>query len=175
MSLHEHSNLREGLLAGLIGGLIVEVWYFAVDLGRGALFYTSNVLGQVFVERGATSVRVMSSEAVLQYSLVHFGWFCLFGIGLAALTHIAVRNPAFRMGVLLYLVIGTVFFYGLSYMLAWSTQQHLPWWTSLLGTLLGVGGMGLYLWRRHPALRDTRAPLGDEVRPPPHPPGRPRR
>jgi hypothetical protein len=37
--------------------------------------------------------------------------------------------------------------------------------------------MGVYLWQRHPGLRGTfrDAPLGDEVKPPPHPPGPPRR
>jgi hypothetical protein len=43
--------------------------------------------------------------------------------------------------------------------------------------VLGIGSMAWYLWRRHPHLRGTfrDAPLGDEIKPPPHPPGRLRR
>jgi hypothetical protein len=173
MPHHEHSNLREGLVAGLIGALVVEVWYFAVDVGRGEMFYTSNLLGQVFVAGDARSaVPAVGSEAVVLYSLLHFGWFLLFGIGLAALTHLASRNPAFRMALWLFLVTGSVFFFGLSFMLTWLTRLPFPWWVPLIGTALGNGSMGLYLWRRHPALQATQAALGAEVRPPPHPPRR---
>jgi hypothetical protein len=169
MAHDQHSNLREGLLAGLLGALIVELWYLAVDAGRGKLFYTSNLLGQVFVRRDGTPLAETVNSGALEYTLVHFAWFCLFGIGLAALIHQAARNPAFRMGVWLYLVIGTVFWFGVSYMLIWLAHQRFPWWSSLIGTVLGIGFMGVYLSRRHPALRATSAPLGDEVRPPPHP------
>ncbi len=177
MPHQHHSNLREGLLAGLIGALVVAAWYFAVDLGRGELLYTPNVLGQVFVQGDTIpTTRTIASQAVVQYSLLHFGFFFVFGVGLAALTHLATRNPAFRMGVWLFLVVGFVFWFGISYMLYWLTHQRFPWWTSLIATLLGVGSMGLYLWRQHPALRGSlrQLPLGSEVKPPPHPPRGPR-
>ena len=177
MAHQHHSNIREGLVAGLVGALLVAGWYTAVDLGRGEMFYTPNVLGQVFAQGDTIpSVRRITSPAVIQYSLLHFGWFILFGIALAALTHLATRNPAFRMGVWLFLVIGFVFWFGVSYTLYRMTDQRFPWWTTLIGTALGVGSMGLYLWRRHPNLRRSlhELPLGAEVKPPPHPPGGPR-
>jgi len=176
MAHQHHSNVREGLLAGLIGGLIVAAWYFAVDLGRGDLLHTPNLLGQIFAQGDTIPApRTISSAAVLQYSLLHFGWFFLFGVGLAALTHLASRNPTFRMGVWLFLVVGLVFWLGISSMLYRLTDQQFPWLTFLVGTLLGVGSMGLYLWRRHPGLRGSmqHLPLGSEVKPPPHPPGGP--
>jgi hypothetical protein len=177
MPHQHHSNIREGLFAGLIGALVVAAWYSAVDLGRGELLYTPNVLGQVFVQGDTIPATwIITPGAVVQYSVLHFVWFLLFGVGLAALTHLATRNPAFRMGVWLFLVVGFVFWFGISYMLYWLTDQRFPWVISLIGTLLGVGSMGLYLWRRHPALRGSmhRLPLGAEVPPPPHPPGGPR-
>jgi len=176
MPHQHHSNLREGLVAGLVGALLVALWYFAVDLGRGELFYTPNVLGQVFAQGDTIpSTRTITSPAVIQYSLLHFGWFLLFGIVLTALTHLATRNPAFRMGVWLFLVIGFTFWLGISYALYRVTDQRLPWWTTFVGTLLGHGSIGLYLLRRHPALRGSlqKLPLGAEVKPPPHPPGGP--
>jgi hypothetical protein len=174
MPHQHHSTIREGLVTGLIGALIVTAWYFAVDLGRGQALYTPNVLGQVFVQGDTIpAVHTTSSEAVVQYELLHFGVFCLFGWGLAALTHSAVRNPALRMAVWMGVVIGFVFLVGFFYMLHWLTDQAFPWWTSLIASVLGVGSMGLYLWRRHPALQ-TSLPLGAEVKPPPHPPRTPR-
>src|SRR5918999_4127522 len=98
MHHQHHSTLREGLVAGIVGALVVTVWYFAVDLGRGEMLYTPNVLGQVFVQGDTVpAVRTISSEAVVQYELLHLALFLVFGLGLAALTHLAVRNPAFRM------------------------------------------------------------------------------
>ena len=176
MTQEHHSNFREGLIVGLVGALLVAVWYLAVDLGRGELFYTPNVLGQVFAQADTTpSLRSITAAAVVQYSLLHFGWFILFGIALTALTHLAIRNSALRMGVWLALVIGLAFWLGISYTLYRLTDQRFPWWTFLIGSLLGVGSMGLYLWRRHPSLRGSvrEQPLGAEVRSPPHPPGRP--
>jgi hypothetical protein len=176
MPHQQHSSVREGLLAGLIGGLIVAAWYFAVDVGRGELFYTPNVLGQVFAQGDTIpNTRTITSPAVVQYSLLHFGWFILFGVALAALIHLSTRQPEFRMGVWLFLVIGFVFWLGISYALYRLTDQRFPWWTFLVGSVLGIGSIGLYLWRRHPTLRGSmrRLPLGSEVPPPPHPPGGP--
>jgi hypothetical protein len=178
MSHHQaHSTLREGLLTGLIGGLVVAVWYIAVDFGRGRPLYTPNVLGQVFVGRDTMPTVHIEPQAVAEYSLLHFGVFLLLGLVLATLTHMAVRNPALRMGVWLGLVISFMFFLGFLFMLYSATEERFPWWPALGGSLLGIGSMGFYLWRRHPDLRGTfrEAPLGAEVKPPPHPPGAPRR
>jgi hypothetical protein len=174
MSHQEHSTLREGLLTGLIGGLVVAVWYVAVDFGRGQPFYTPNLLGQVFVAQDTMPTVGIIPQAVAEYSLLHFGVFLLLGVVLAALTHMAIRNPTLRMGVWLGLVIAFVFFLGFLFMLYSATAERFPWWPALGGSLLGIGSMGLYLWRRHPALRGSfrEADLGAEVKPPPHPPRR---
>jgi hypothetical protein len=176
MPPEHHSNIREGLAVGLVGALLVAIWYFAVDIGRGEMFYTPNVLGQVFAQGDTTpSLRRITTGAVVQYSLLHFGWFILFGIALTALTHLATRNASMRMGVWLFLVIGLAFWLGISYTLYRLTDERFPGWTFLIGSLVGFGSMGLYLWRRHPALRGSvkAQPLGSEVKPPPHPPAGP--
>jgi hypothetical protein len=167
-----HSTLREGLLTGLLGGVVVALWYLAVDLGRGQLFYTPNVLGQVFVGRDTTPMTSALTPAVGEYWLLHFGLFILLGVALVTVTHLASRNPALRMGVWLGLVISFLLFLGFLFTLYSATNQRFPWWTALGGTFLGMVSMALYLWRRHPGLRGTfhQAPLGDEVRTPPHPP-----
>ncbi len=174
----QHSVLREGLLTGLLGGLVVAIWYFAYDVGRGQPGYTPNLLGQVFVGRDTMPlVRTVIPEAVIDYYLLHFAAFLVLGILLTWLTHLASRNPALRMGVWLGLVIAFVYFLGFLLTLYTATGQRFPWWSSLVGSVLGFGSMGWYLWRRHPYLRRTfrEVPLGSEVKPPPHPPGGARR
>lgn len=174
---HQHSTVREGLLAGLLGALVVALWYFAVDLGRGEMFYTPSVLGQVFMARDTMpTTRHIVPQAVAEYSVLHVVVFLVLGIVLSWLTHLAIRNSTLRMGVWLGLVISFLFFLGFLFVLFSITDERFPWWPSLVGSLLGIGSMGFYLWRRHPALRRTfqEAPLGAEVKPPPHPPGGPR-
>jgi uncharacterized membrane protein YgdD (TMEM256/DUF423 family) len=176
MNSREHSNVGEGLLTGLIGGVVVAVWYLIVDAAKGQPFHTPNVLGQVFVGRDTTPGYHVVPQAVAEYSVLHFVVFLVLGLLLVWLAHLATRNPSLRMGVWLGLVIGFLLFIGHLLMLYSLTDQRLPWWTALGGSVLGMGSMALFLWRRHPALRGTfdRAALGAEVKPPPHPPGRAR-
>jgi hypothetical protein len=174
----QHSTIREGLLTGLVGGFIVAIWYLIHDIGRGQVGYTPNVLGQVFVGRDTTpAVTTVVPAAVVDYTVLHFATFVVLGILLTWLTHLASRNPALRMGVWLGLVISFCYFLGFLFVLYTATDQRFPWWSSLVGSVLGIGSMAWYLWRRHPHLRGTfqDAPLGDEVKPPPHPPDRLRR
>jgi hypothetical protein len=172
MALQEHSTLREGLLTGLVGGLVVAVWYLVVDLGSGTPLQTPSLLGQVFVGRDTMpAVQRVVPQAVAQYAVLHFAVFLLLGIALVALAHLATKNPSLRMGVWLGLVVSFLFFLGFMFMLYSATDQRFPWWRALVGSVLGFGSMALLLWRRHPRLRGTfdQAPLGDEVKPPPHP------
>lgn len=178
MQEQRHSTIREGLLTGLIGGVVVAIWFLAVDFGRGEPLNTPNLLGQVFVARDTMpSVQRIVPQAVAEYSLLHFGVFFLLGIVLVSLTHMGTRSPSLRMGVWLGLFIGFAAFLGFLFVLYSVTEQRLPWWPALVGSILGMGSMGWYLWRRHPGLRGTfrEAPLGAEVKPPPHPPGASRR
>jgi hypothetical protein len=172
MNNQDHSTWREGVLTGLVGGGVVAIWYLVYDLARGQVGSTPNVLGQVFVGRDTTpAVRTIMPQAVAEYSVLHFAVFLLLGIGLVWLTHLASRDPSLRMGVWLGLVIAFLFFLGHLFMLFSATDQRFPWWPSLIGSVLGIGSMAWFLWRRHPRLRGSfhESALGSEVEPPPHP------
>jgi hypothetical protein len=175
MAEQGHSTLREGLVTGLVGGLVVALWYLVVDFANGAPLHTPSVLGQVFVAGDTMpAVQGVVPGAVAQYSVLHFAGFLLIGTALVALAHLATRRPGLRMGVWLGLVVAFLYFLGFMFMLYLATDQRFPWWPALIGSILGVGTMAWFLWRRHPALRGTfeQVPLGDEVKPPPHPPSR---
>lgn len=174
MHEEQHSTFREGIITGLIGALIVAAWYLVFDAAAGRPFHTPNVLGKIFF-RGdlQPGVRNVVPGVVAGYTLLHLVLFALVGMGLTLLVHLASRNIALRMGVWIGLVVAFSFFAGLTYMLATATGERLPLWSVIGGSLLGVVAMGAYLWRRHPRLTGSfrEAPLGDEVEPPPHPPG----
>ena len=100
---HEHSTIREGLIAGLLGGLLALGWYVVFDAVRGEPFQTPNALGQVFAARpqggGVPAAGQIQTVSVVGYLILHFVVFCLLGIALAKFTHLAMDNPALRMGV----------------------------------------------------------------------------
>ncbi|HET9039007.1 MAG TPA: hypothetical protein VFN40_02490 [Gemmatimonadales bacterium] len=171
--MNDHSTLREGAVTGAIGALIVAVWYLIVDTAGGQPFHTPNVLGKIFFRGDLTpGVRRIVPHVVLGYTAVHFLTFVLMGMGLTLLVHLASRNISLRMGVWLGLVVAFALFAGLTYMLGAATGERLSPWSVISGSLLGVLGMGGYLWRRHPRLVRSfdEAPLGAEGKAPPHPP-----
>jgi len=174
MRVQEHSTVREGLIAGLMGATILAAWYFVYDAAAGRPFYTPNALGNVLF-RGdlELGVREIMPRVVAGYAVLHVVVFALAGIGLTLLVHLAARNLALRMGLWMGLVVTFALFAGLTYMLTTSTEERLPVWSVVGGSLLAVAAMGWYLWRRHPRLASD-APLGDEVKTTPHPPGAPR-
>lgn len=177
MQAREHSTVREGLATGLLGAVIVAVWYVICDLAAGRPFYTFNVLGRIFLQGDVNpGARAIDPGAVAGFVLLHLASFVLLGMALALLTHLASRNIQLRMGVWLGLVVAFLFLTGLVFMLNTSTGNRLPLWEVLGGGVLGVTAMGWYLWRMHPGLGRSfdQAPLGDEVRSPPHAPGGPR-
>jgi hypothetical protein len=173
MHVQEHSTVREGLVTGLLGAIVVAVWYFLVDSAAGQPFHTPNVLGKIIFRGDLTpGVRHVVPGMVAGFTVLHLVFWALVGSLLTLLTHIAVRNLALRMGVWIGLVVAFCFTAGMTYMLAVATGERLPLWSVLGGSFLGVAVMGWYLLRRHPGIRDTGRPLGDEVDGPPHPRGR---
>lgn len=177
MDAERHSTIGEGIVTGVVGAIIVAIWYFIVDTAGGQPLHTPNVLGKIFL-RGdlAPATGRIVPQAVLGYTVIHFILFALVGVSLTLLVHLAVRNTSLRMGVWLGFLIAFGLFAGETYMLATASGERFSPWSVISGSILGVLGMAGYLWRRHPGLRRSfhEAPLGSEVPPPPHPPERPR-
>ena len=176
MNAERHSTVGEGVAAGAIGAVIVAIWYFIVDAAGGQPLHTPNLLGKIFLRGDLAPGGRIVPQALIGYTVIHFVFFALVGVGLTLLVHLAVRNTSLRMGVWLGFVIAFGLFAGQTYMLATASGERFSPWSVISGSVLGVLGMAGYLWRRHPGLRRSfqEEPLGSEVPPPPHPPERPR-
>jgi hypothetical protein len=131
------------------------------------------VLGKILF-RGdiAPGVRNIVPGMVAGFTVAHLLLFVLAGMALTFLIHLSSRNPAWRMGVWMGLVVSFALFAGLMFMLTTATQERLPPWTVIGGSFIGIAAMGVYLWRRHPRFEQTfdEAPLGSEIPAPSHPP-----
>jgi hypothetical protein len=98
----------------------------------------------------------------LLYTAFHFLVFALLGVGLVALVHWSVTNPIVRYALLPVFLAFEVIFYGLLEVLSERTNELFPFWAVVGANTLAALWMGLYLWRRHPALRRSieETPLG---------------
>jgi hypothetical protein len=163
MSVSSLSQGDEGTYTGLIGAVAVALWFLVLDSIAGLPLRTPSVLGQVLLlgeSRPVTDHLVLA--AVFLYTAFHFGVFLLFGRALVALVDWSARNSVVRYALLQVFLVFELFFYGVVWLLSEATRALFPFWTVLGANTLAAVAMGVYLWYRHPdvrqALRDT--PLG---------------
>jgi hypothetical protein len=146
---------QEGITAGLLGALVIAVFFLAIDTLQGRPFYTPSLLGAALFRRellAAGTDLPVSLDRVLHYSWVHGLVFCLIG-GLASrLFSLAEERPNVGFGIFLFFVVFELGFVGLALVFAAPILHALSWPAVLLGNLLAATAMALYLWRRHPGL-----------------------
>src|SRR5207302_3487860 len=170
--------LREGFIAGLIGAAAVALWFLIVDVIAGRPFFTPAMLGSaVFWGVHDPAQVVIAFSRVLPYTMIHICAFIIVGTVAAALAaEVEVAPPT------LYLIVVSfaVFEFGFYIMLAVLAQPllgALAWWNVAIGNAIAAYGMGYYLWREHPKIKEALRvhPLGEtdegeESRPPAAPP-----
>ena len=89
------ATLFDGMVAGLLGALAVAFWFLIFDFSRGEPFQTPALLGVVLLNglHPLTS-RESFASSVVDYSMVHFAAFALFGLIAAWLVTASRRRPA---------------------------------------------------------------------------------
>jgi hypothetical protein len=157
-----HSIVTEDTDVGILGGLVVAVWFLALDLLAGMPLRTPSLLGQVVLFGDPTPAPEVIFGAVLVYTAFHFFVFALLGMGLVALVHWGTENPVVRYALLPLFLVFEVMFYGLIEVLSERTDELFPFWTVVGANTLAAVCMGVFLWSRHPAFRRSirETPLG---------------
>lgn len=146
--------LREAVLTGTVGAVMVALWFLALDLVRGQILFTPAALGSAlfFGARGVEQVEV-SALTVLGYTVVHVTAF----VAVALLLNLLVRGVAYHppaiLGAALLLVTMEAFFIGILAILASWLLDALSLWTVLVANLLAAAAMGLFIWNRNPAVQ----------------------
>lgn len=159
---NHHNALREGFIAGVLGATSVALWFFIVDSVSGRPFHTPALLGTALlgVLGPAGSEGMLTHVAI--YTLFHYAAFCVVGVVLMLIVHRAKTEPAVLAGLLILFVAFETGFYGLTALLSQDELLgSLAWYQIAAGNLLAAASMGIYVWRRHPALgRDFAHALG---------------
>ena len=151
--LKTHETTEIGITTGIIGAVVVAVWFLIIDTALREPLYTPAALAIVLFRGGGSPGQVEISLApVLGYTLAHFAFFVLFGVILAGLTEQVKKFPPLAFGVLILFVVFEVFFIAMVAMLGRWILEELAWWSILIGNVLAAVAMVGYLWRRHPGL-----------------------
>lgn len=155
--------VRQGVIAGILGGLAVAGWFLIVDLVVGRLLYTPGALGSALFQGAVSPDAVeVSAATVLGYTVVHFAAFILVGIIASFLVTRAEASPPLLMGlVVLFVTFETLLLGMVAIVAAWLLGE-LAWWSIALANALAAVVMAVYLWRAHPGLRGEVARADDE-------------
>src|SRR6266516_4444705 len=145
--------LREGFIAGLLGAGAVALWFLIVDTIAGRPFFTPAMLGSaVFWGVHDPALVVIEYSRIIGYTMIHVSAFLIVGTIAAVLAaEVEVAPPT------LYLVVVTVA------ILAQPLLGSLAWWNVAIGNAIAASGMGYYLWREHPKIKEALRlhPLGE--------------
>ncbi|HSM07604.1 MAG TPA: hypothetical protein VLA33_01125 [Gemmatimonadota bacterium] len=152
--LRANPVVRQGIVAGLIGAVVVAVWFLVVDSIAGRPMFTPAALGSaIFHGAGGPPGVDISANTVVGYTFIHVAAFLLAGVLVSALVTQAERAPYLIFGMILLLVIFETFFIAMVAMLGTWLMEALAWWSVLVGNLLAAASMGGYLLKVHPKLR----------------------
>ena len=157
----DHSGRREGIIAGLLGALVVAMFYFILDISRGQALMTPTVLGEILILH-APITAAPDPAAIFIYTTLHGVAFIALGLLLSAMMRAADRSAVARYAVVQLLVVFEVFFYGLLSIVSARARGLFPFLGVLAANTLAAGTMMAWLWRHHPAIRRAlkQEPLG---------------
>jgi hypothetical protein len=156
MAAARRSVLHEGIVAGLIGAVVVAVWFLLFDLARGRPLLTPGLLGAAVFRGVTTPVGLEITVAnVLGYTLIHGLAFIAFGVVAASLLALSEREPTLFVAFVILFAAFEVFVFGVVGALGRSMLGALVWWSILVGNLLASVAMLWYFFRAHRALPRT--------------------
>ena len=156
MNPGERSVVREGIVAGLIGAVVVAVWFFVFDLLRGRPFLTPTLLGSMVFFGVQTPTGLEPAVGpILGYTILHGLAFIAFGVVAATMMAMSEREPALFIAFVILFASFEVFVFGVVGALSKSILGALVWWAILVGNLLASVAMLWYFFRAHRAVSQT--------------------
>ncbi len=148
--------MQEGLVTGLIGAGSVAAWFLIVDTVAGRPFFTPAALGSAvfFGLRDPTTVTI-SFQAVILYTIVHLSAFLVVGTIASAMVAEAEKTPHVLWLLVEFFIVFEFGFYAVVALLFAPLLAVLALANVAARNLIAAGGMGYYLWRAHPVLRQA--------------------
>jgi len=143
--------IEEGIIAGVIGAVVVAIFFLVLDFMRGHPFYTPTLLGSaLFLGKSVEAVTSVSATMVFAYTGLHVLLFMLAGVTLSWMVSQFVRNPQFGMVLLLIFLLFEAVLFGFEVAVMPSLVGALGTWAVGVANLLSAVVMFWFLLHRHP-------------------------
>ncbi len=143
----------DGAVAGIIGAVVVAVWFLIFDIIRGHALETPALLAATILH-GSHSHEIHHGLKLLtlEYSLIHFSAFIAVGIAGGLLLEACERESSLLFSLAIFFVAFEVFFIAVLLFIGPDLMAELTWWGIIAGNLLATAAMLSYFLWRHPAL-----------------------
>ena len=144
----------DGLFTGIIGAMLVALWFLALDSIQGRPFFTPALLGTVMLHGAQVAVNgpVIAPFEVAVYTAFHFVVFIVIGFVLSWLMNLFEQFPIVFFVLLVLALCLQLGFFALNLILGAELLGLLPVWSVVIANLLAAGGMAFYQWKRHPSV-----------------------
>src|SRR6266516_1663658 len=156
--------LREGFIAGLIGAGAVALWFLVVDVIAGRTVFTRAMLGSAaFWGVRDPALGVVEDCRIIGDTVIHVSAFIIVGTIAAVLAaEVEVVPPTLYLLVVFFAIFEFGFYVTVA-ILAQPLLGSLAWWNVAIGNAIAASGMGYYLWREHPKIKEALRlhPLGE--------------
>jgi hypothetical protein len=142
---------ENGLVAGLIGALVVAIGFFILDAARGQPFHTPSLLGSVlFLGANVDDVTEVSGMIVFAYTGLHVLLFLAAGVVLAWTIAQVESRPQLGLLLVLLLVLAEAVAFGVEAAIVPQLVGALGAWAVALANVASGAAMIWFLLRRHP-------------------------
>jgi hypothetical protein len=160
--------VREGIVAGVIGAVIVALWFLAYDAAIGQPFRTPALLGAiVFNGMYQPADFAVTLGLVLGYTALHFFAFIMFGIASSILMAASEYEPVLAFGELILFVWFELCFAAFVTFLDGQALEEIGWWQIIVGNVAALAAIIAFYEHRHPRITqriiDRWAGLRDEA------------
>lgn len=143
--------VREGVMAGLLGAIIVAAWFLVSDFIGGHPFRTPAQLGAIiFAGMSRPPTFAVTAAMVLGYTGLHVFAFILFGVAASITMYASEREPLLALGVLVLFLWFELCFAGFVTYLDHAAVQQLGWWNIAGANLLALAAIIGWYEHRHP-------------------------
>jgi hypothetical protein len=143
--------LENGAVAGMLGALVVAVWFFALDSVQSRPFFTPTLLGSVvFAGAGAEEVQSVNAIMAFAYTGLHGLLYLIAGTVLAWMFQQADERPQFGMILILLFVLSQAVLFGLEVTVVPRLVGVLGAFSVILANVLSAIAMFWFLLQRHP-------------------------
>jgi hypothetical protein len=144
--------LMDGLFTGMLGALVVALWFLILDLISGRPLYTPALLGTMLLHGGtaAAGTITIAPLEIAAYTAFHFITFVIVGTAFSWLMSLFDRFPIMFFVILVLAACLQIGFVAFSLALHFEAPMRLGLWSVIVANLLAAAAMGIYQARRHP-------------------------